>query len=143
MRHAETSGQAESSAEYLAALELCAVAAIPTGSVAPKAMALASLLEQRLIDDAHPYWRVLFKEIGAKVPEKLLTFDQTALAIDAAINGQGVAIAARILVEKDVQAGRLGIVWQALIRRAARTIYCIPKGIVSAQLRGAGAMAAR
>lgn len=112
VRHAEDGGEADDSLEYLAALKLCAVAAIPPGNTAPKAMTLETLLDQRLIADAHPYWRVLFEEIGAKVPDKLLTFDQTALAIDAAINGQGVVIAPRILVEKDVQAGRLGIVWQ-------------------------------
>lgn len=57
-----------------------------------------------LLHDAHNHWPAFFRVPG-KLPGAV--FNQTALALDAAMAGQGIAIAARAFVQADVDAGRL------------------------------------
>jgi len=64
-----------------------------------------------LLHDAHNFWP-RFLEMAHMAPSispshKSIRFNQTALAIDAAIAGQGLALASRIFVEADLAAGRL------------------------------------
>jgi LysR family glycine cleavage system transcriptional activator len=42
----------------------------------------------------------------------MLQFNQTTLAMDAAANGQGVALAPRILLSVELEQGRLVQLWQ-------------------------------
>ncbi len=42
----------------------------------------------------------------------MLRFNHTALAIDAAINGQGVAMAPSLLLTQDLTQNRLTALWQ-------------------------------
>ena len=65
-----------------------------------------------LIQDAHRRWERLFGRLGIAEPDELLTFNRTALAIDAAVNEQGVAIAPTLLVQRDIDEGRLVSVWE-------------------------------
>ena len=44
--------------------------------------------------------------------EPYLEFNQTALAIDAAINGQGIALVPRLLATQDLASGRLVELWR-------------------------------
>lgn len=63
-----------------------------------------------LIHDSHNLWPEYLKTVfGHEIPEpaKNVRLNQTALAIDAALSGQGVALASRFLVEQDLAAGRL------------------------------------
>ncbi|WP_370196850.1 LysR substrate-binding domain-containing protein [Aurantimonas sp.] len=63
-----------------------------------------------LLDDAHDLWPQFAETIlQTRLPDttRHLRFNQTALAIDAAIAGQGVALASRFLVAQDLTAGRL------------------------------------
>ncbi|MEO9276135.1 LysR substrate-binding domain-containing protein [Marinomonas sp. 5E14-1] len=57
-----------------------------------------------LLHDSHNNWPLILKSeetlSGAK-------FNQTSLAIDAALAGQGVALVCRSFVEKDIESGRL------------------------------------
>lgn len=62
------------------------------------------LLELPLLHDAHGHWPAFLRTSG-KLPGA--AFNQTALALDAALAGQGVAIAARAFVQADLDAGRL------------------------------------
>jgi LysR family glycine cleavage system transcriptional activator len=57
-----------------------------------------------LLHDAYDYWSRFFA-----TKEKLpgATFNQTSLALDAALAGQGIAIACQAFVEADLEAGRL------------------------------------
>ena len=74
-------------------------------------MGLKTLLTLPLLQDAHRRWEKLIEATGHGEPQKLLNFDRSALALDAAIGGHGVAIAPTYMVEGDVRAKRLAEVW--------------------------------
>ncbi|WP_418460103.1 LysR substrate-binding domain-containing protein [Brucella intermedia] len=63
-----------------------------------------------LLHDAHNFWpRYLEKAFpgGVSASPKNTRFNQTSLAIDAAIAGHGLALASRFFVEKEIAAGSL------------------------------------
>ena len=62
-----------------------------------------------LLHDTHDLWPQFLDALGTGVPAppKGIRFNQTSLAIDAAIAGQGLALASRFLVAHDIAAGRL------------------------------------
>ena len=62
-----------------------------------------------LLHDIHDLWPLFLQEYGGehRFPIKGLRFSQTTLCIDAALAGQGVALASRFLVERDLADGRL------------------------------------
>ncbi|WP_339860768.1 LysR substrate-binding domain-containing protein [Thalassospira alkalitolerans] len=71
---------------------------------------VADLDQLVLIHDSHNLWPEYLKSVfGHEVPDraKNVRLNQTALAIDAAFSGQGIALASRFLVEQDLAAGRL------------------------------------
>lgn len=86
-------------AECLAAVELCAVASPSYAMANSVVQTLTDLPSHRLIDDAHRNWEKLIRHANLDDADKVLRFEQTSLAIDAALAGQGVCIAPRILVE--------------------------------------------
>lgn len=67
-------------------------------------ISLESLHDMPLLHDSHNHWP---RFLG--VTDKLsgAVFNQTALALDAALAGQGVAIACHAFVQSDLSAGRL------------------------------------
>lgn len=70
----------------------------------------ADLAQQVLLHDAHGLWPVyLDAACGGRLARepRALKFSQTALAIDAALAGRGVALAGDPMVEDDLAAGRL------------------------------------
>ncbi|UDL89306.1 transcriptional regulator GcvA [Mesorhizobium sp. PAMC28654] len=75
------------------------------GGIAP-----ADIQHHVLLHDAHNLWpEFMEKAVGLKMVAevKRMRFNQTGLAIDAAIAGQGIALASRFLVAADLAAGRL------------------------------------
>lgn len=61
-----------------------------------------------LIHDAHGSWSAFFAHAGmAPPPPGGTRFNQISLAIDAAIDGQGLALASPFFVAPDIAAGRL------------------------------------
>lgn len=95
----------------LAPLELCAVCGADTPHAAENVSGVADLVDHPLLQDSHNHWDRLLEREGV-VPRKRVTqFNQTALAIDAAAGGQGVALAPRLLVAKDIERGRLAELW--------------------------------
>lgn len=62
------------------------------------------LREMPLLHDAHNHWPELLGSKG-KLPGAM--FNQTALALDAALAGQGVALACRAFVASELATGRL------------------------------------
>jgi len=61
-----------------------------------------------LIHDGHDFWPAFLAQAGvASSPTKGIRFNQTGLAIDAAIAGQGLALTGPFFVEADLAAGRL------------------------------------
>jgi LysR family glycine cleavage system transcriptional activator len=73
------------------------------GALTPKRLARLPL-----IHDAHGSWPAFFAQAGLPVPPPGGTrFNQIGLAIDAAIAGQGLALASPFFVAPDIAAGRL------------------------------------
>lgn len=94
-------------AELLFAQEIVAVCA---PSLLPDPAAADVLDGMVLLHDTHDLWPVFLKEVvgrNARQNGKELRFNQTSLSIDAALAGQGVALASRFLVTGDLQLGRL------------------------------------
>lgn len=65
--------------------------------------------ESSLDDESCPTWTMWLKAAGVAVSEgqAALHFNQTSLAIEAAIAGRGVALAKRTIAQADLKAGRL------------------------------------
>lgn len=74
-------------------------------------MGLQALLTLPLLQDAYRRWEALIATAGRQARHKLLNFDRSALALDAAIEGHGVAIAPTYIVENDLNRKRLVEVW--------------------------------
>ena len=98
--------------ELLAPLELCAVCSPHLAEEIAPLVQLDEFATLPLIQDSHDLWTTLLEDAGVAVQRRFLQFNQTALAMDAAANGQGVALAPRLLVEIDIQQGRLVEVWR-------------------------------
>lgn len=68
------------------------------------------LAQHVLLHDSHGLWPVFLEKAcvgGPMAISRVLKFSQTSLAIDAALAGQGVALASDPMVEDDLAAGRL------------------------------------
>lgn len=74
-------------------------------------MGLKALLTLPLLQDAHRRWEKLIQATGHGDAHKVLNFDRSALALDAAIGGHGVAIAPTYMVENDLRAKKLVEIW--------------------------------
>ncbi|WP_417769234.1 LysR substrate-binding domain-containing protein [Stappia sp.] len=72
-----------------------------------------------LLQDTHNLWPVFWRAVlDADFPRtgRRTSLSQTSLSIDAALAGQGVALASRFLVEGDLAAGRLVRVLEGSLR---------------------------
>lgn len=88
--------------------EVVAVAApkLVEGSGRPVELELLSVLPK--IHDTHDLWPSVLEELGVLDQSKRgLRLSQTALAVDAAVSGQGVTLVSRFLVSNDIAAGNL------------------------------------
>ncbi|WP_368040225.1 LysR substrate-binding domain-containing protein [Ruegeria atlantica] len=67
-----------------------------------------ALYDMRKIHDTHRLWPRFLDFLSiCNSDRRGLQLSQTALSIDAAIAGQGVALASRFLVQKDIETGNL------------------------------------
>lgn len=88
-------------------IAVCSPALLPAGA---GDIASADIQHHVLLHDAHNLWpEFMEKAVGLKMATEArrMRFNQTGLAIDAAIAGQGIALASRFLVAADLAAGRL------------------------------------
>lgn len=76
-------------------------------------MDLDALLTLPLLQDAHHRWEKLIKTTGYGDTPRVLNFDRSALALDAAIKGHGVAIAPTFMIQDDIRAGQLIALWHS------------------------------
>ncbi len=80
---------------------------------------LQTLARYPLLHDAHNLWPrfldLLFPD-ALQASARSVRFNQTSLAIEAAIAGQGIALANRFFVARDIQAGRLINPFDATLR---------------------------
>ncbi|WP_298852298.1 LysR substrate-binding domain-containing protein [uncultured Ruegeria sp.] len=67
----------------------------------------SDLLGQVLLNDTHGLWPLFLERVGVSGKPRMMSFSQTSLAIDAALSGQGIALANAPLVAPEVVAGRL------------------------------------
>ncbi len=98
-------------AVLLAPLELCAVCSPDiAGDIGP-ITDVAEFADYRLIQDSHHQWDSLLDEAGLGLSLRKTQFNQTALAMDAAMNGQGIALVPHLLAEADIAQLRLVSLW--------------------------------
>ncbi len=70
------------------------------------------MLSLPLLQDANRHWERLMRSLGHQARSGLLNFDRSALALDAAIKGHGVAIAPTYMVADDLASGQLVEIWR-------------------------------
>lgn len=73
---------------------------------------IEDLLGEKLIQDSHRHWDRLLKDAGLAAQNPILQFNQTALAMDAAGHGQGIALAPYLLLEEELRRGTLVELWR-------------------------------
>jgi len=98
--------------ERLAPLDLRAVCSRAYTDTARPIERLEDFATHPLIEDSHKHWSRLFAANGLAAPRRMLQFNQTALAMDAAANGQGVALAPALLLGPDLAQKTLIDIWR-------------------------------
>ncbi|MCZ4280426.1 LysR substrate-binding domain-containing protein [Kiloniella laminariae] len=96
----------------LALMELCAVCSPAYASGLAEIKTFQDFAKHRLIQDSHNQWDRFWERSGVKTDYRKVQFNQTALAMDAAINGQGIALVPHLLIEQDVAQGKLVELWR-------------------------------
>jgi len=97
-------------ADFLFEQDIISVCSPAIGAKFALPLQIADLDQLILIHDSHNLWPEYLKLVfGREIPDraKNVRLNQTSLAIDAALSGQGIALASRFLVEQDLAAGRL------------------------------------
>ncbi len=97
---------------HLCEVELVAVCA-PNMPRPDGVLDISTILALPVLQDAHHRWLHLAQEHGLSDALNLLNFDRSALALEAAIKGHGVAIAPTYMVREDVDAGALTEIWRS------------------------------
>lgn len=98
--------------DLLAPLDLCAVSSPAFSKKIPRIKSLKDFAAYQLIQDGHGHWDALFKDMNITPAHRISKFNQTALAVDTAANGHGIALAPKILVTDDIKAGKLIEIWK-------------------------------
>ncbi|MEM5493956.1 LysR substrate-binding domain-containing protein [Hoeflea sp. AS16] len=111
----------------LAPLNLVAVASPAYLQTAPPITDLEDFRAHRLLENSHRHWRQwLGSDEEAGKAARVSRFNQTALAIAAARAGRGVAIAPEALIEPDIEAGDLKVVWRDQTESATGFYAVVP-----------------
>ncbi|MFJ4064290.1 LysR substrate-binding domain-containing protein [Pseudomonas sp. NPDC089996] len=110
VRYGQSSFGSGLNAELLMEQRVVAVASPALLAETGKPESFAALQGYVALHDAHNFWpqftAVLFPE-HPKPAARTVRFNQTSLAIDAAIGGQGITLASYAFVKDDIAAGRL------------------------------------
>ena len=98
--------------EELVALDLCAVCSPEFAREIAPIEQLKDFTSLQLLEDSFlNIWQGLFADAGLRPRQRMIRFSHTALALDAAANGQGITLAPRILLDLDFEQGRLVELW--------------------------------
>ncbi len=100
------------SAQLLAPLDLCAVCSPGYAEQTGQITRIADFTTRKLIDDSHNHWDVLLEDAGLKRSSHAMQFNQTALAMSAAANSQGIALVPQLLAEMELAQGTLVEIWR-------------------------------
>ncbi len=98
--------------ELLAPLDLCAVCSPGYLREAAPSGRFEEFAAHPLIQDSHSHWDALFESAGLAAQHRMMQFNQTALAMDAAATGQGIALAPRLLLGAELAQGKLVELWR-------------------------------
>ncbi|QDI77649.1 MULTISPECIES: LysR substrate-binding domain-containing protein [Leisingera] len=93
----------------LSLVDLVAVASPDLALTKEESLDLPAIAQLTLIQDGHRHWDLLLRQEGLTATGRVLQFNQTALAMDAAVNGQGIALVPRMFLGNQP----LDILWQA------------------------------
>jgi len=96
----------------LAPLDLCAVSSPAYAAEVGGIGAIEDFAPHRLLQDGHRHWDGLLESVGAAPHRPVMQFNQTALAMEAAAHGRGIALAPRLLLGDDLAGGKLVELWQ-------------------------------
>ncbi|MEQ8866038.1 MAG: LysR substrate-binding domain-containing protein [Thalassobaculum sp.] len=96
-------------ADLLFPQEIVAVCAPGLVAAQDRPLDAAALSRMTFLHDTHDLWpKFIEVAFGGEVElSRGLRFNQTTLALDAALAGQGIALASRFLVQRDLKAGHL------------------------------------
>lgn len=75
--------------------------------LASRVQVASDLLDHVLLTDTHGLWPLFLERVGVMGKPRMMSFSQTSLAIDAAVSGQGIALANAPLVASELASGRL------------------------------------
>ena len=114
-------------AQLLAPLNLCAVCSAEFAANNSAITCVDDFFELPLIQDGHLHWNTLLEKVSDTKTAKVLQFNQTALAIDAASNGQGIALSPLFLVAPEIASGKLIDLWRPPSEGAAKAYYLLSK----------------
>lgn len=98
--------------DLLAPLDLCAVCSPAFKHGISPINSIADFAAYQLIQDSHGHWEALFDGMSIDMKHRVSKFNQTALALDTAANGHGIALAPKLLVADDIRAGKLVELWR-------------------------------
>lgn len=107
---------------------LSAAVTIAVARPAVAATLVRGLAGATLLHDSHDLWPQFLTHVGTHGAEvKNLRFNQTSLALEAAIAGQGVTLASRFIVAEDIAAGRLKQVFEVELHTGADFYLVAPR----------------
>ena len=98
--------------EQLAPLDLRAVCSPGFAKEVAPIKQIEDFTGLQLIQDSQNHWDGLFEEAGLRPLHRIKRFSHTTLAMDAAAIGQGIALAPRMLLDLEIEQGRLVELWQ-------------------------------
>ncbi|WP_017928996.1 LysR substrate-binding domain-containing protein [Limimaricola hongkongensis] len=110
VRQGETSFGASIRADPLFRQDIVAVCAPDLVGDAALPLGAEAMARQTLLHDTHDLWPPFLRAAfpGTRFGRmRGIRFSQTTLGLDAALAGQGIALASRFLVDRDLTAGRL------------------------------------
>jgi LysR family glycine cleavage system transcriptional activator len=105
---------------------VCSPVLLPAGGV----LSPAELGRFVLLHDTHDQWPAFIETVLASTPSlasKSVRFNHTSYAIEAAIAGQGMALASSIFVNEDIAAGRLARAFDQTIRATTDFYVVAPR----------------
>ncbi len=113
IRHGEAVENNRWTVHHLAPIDLIAVTGRDAGFAKGRRFSsIEDFADLPLIQDDHRHWQRLFLETGLTPPGGMLQINQTALAMDAARNNQGVALAPALLANHEIGLGALQALWR-------------------------------
>jgi len=98
--------------QQLAPLQLCAVCSPTYAKQVEVIEGVENFSGYQLIQDGHMLWQTLFDDAGIPLNVRINQFNQTALAMDAAQNGQGIALVPLLLAARAIEQGELVNLWR-------------------------------